>query len=312
MTEIQFDNFNEFDETMQIVGETENIPKDIDISYFGGFKAQNPDLEFKISFNKIFKSKTIFEEGPDFSIELDENKEKNDKIISSKPENKIVEKKIIKKKNKLSKILKQEKTKCIEPNEFKLFNPNKNLKDLQSHYEQKCFFSVKNDIERIKKRKRGIMRDNISKKIKVNFSKNVIFSLNRKLKRKNICKFFQRLDQNDITDVSKKKNEGIFEKTLKEIIKEKPKVNEKENAKKMEDKWKQNINLIEELEESGDEYFKQIFKMNMEELFNEYLVSKEFEEFINDLKNGKKFYFDYIKNYIQVAKNFVNFYKNED
>ena len=81
MTEIQFDSFNEFDETMQIVGETENILKDIDINYLGGFKAQNPDLEFKINFDKIFKSKTLFEEGPEFSIELDENKEKNDEII---------------------------------------------------------------------------------------------------------------------------------------------------------------------------------------------------------------------------------------
>ena len=81
----------------------------------------------------------------------------------------------------------------------------------------------------------------------------------------------------------------------------------------MEDKWKQNINLIEELEESGDEYFKHILEMNMEELFNEYLVSKEFEESIYDLKNGtKKFYFDYIQNYIRVAKNYVNFYKNEE
>ena len=313
MTEIQFDSFNEIDETMQIVGENENIPKDIDISYFEGFKAQNPDLEFKIGFNKIFKSKTISEEGPEFSIELDENKEKNDKYIFSKPKPEIIEKKIKKKKIKLSKILKQEKTKCIEPNEFKLFNPNKNLKNLQSHYEQKCFFCVKNNIEMSKKRKRGSMRDNISKKIKVNFSKNIILSLNRRLRKKNICKFFHRLDQNDITDVTKKNNERIFERTLKEIINEKPKVKDKENAKKMEDKWKQNINLIEELEKSGDEYFKHILEMNMEELFNEYLVSKEFEESIYDLKNGtKKFYFDYIQNYIRVAKNYVNFYKNEE
>ena len=270
-------------------------------------------LEFKINFDKIFKSKTLFEEGPEFSIELDENKEKNDEIIFSSPKPEIIEKKIKKKKKKLSKILKQEKTKNIEPCEFKLFNPNKNLKNLESHYEQKCFFGVKNDIEISKKRKRGIMRDNISKKIKVNFSKNIIQNLNRILRRKNICKFFQRLDQSDITDVSKKNNEHIFAKTLKEIIEEKPKVKEKGMTQKMEEKWKQNKKLIEELEESGDEYFNQIFQMNMEELFNEYLQSKEFEDSIYDLKNGtKNFYFDYIKNYIRVAKNFINFYKNEE
>ncbi len=48
--------------------------------------------------------------------------------------------------------------------------------------------------------------------------------------------------------------------------------------------------------------------MNMEELFNEYLDSKEFEESIYDLRR-KKFYFDYIQNYIQIAENLVNYYK---
>ena len=152
------------------------------------------------------------------------------------------------------------------------------------------------------------MRDNISKKIKVNFFKNIIASLNWKLRKKNINKDFQRLDQNYITDVTKTYNKHLFEKTLKEIIKEKPKVKDKENAKKKEDKWRQNIKLIEELEESGDEDFKHIFEMNIEELFNEYLDSKEFEESIYDLRR-KKFYFDYIQNYIQIAENLVNYYK---
>ena len=152
------------------------------------------------------------------------------------------------------------------------------------------------------------MRDNISKKIKVNFFKNIIASLNWKLRKKNINKDFQRLDQNYITDVTKTYNKYLFEKTLKEIIKEKPKVKDKENAKKKEDKWRQNIKLIEELEESGDEDFKHIFEMNIEELFNEYLDSKEFEESIYDLRR-KKFYFDYIQNYIQIAENLVNYYK---
>ena len=101
----------------------------------------------------------------------------------------------------------------------------------------------------------------------------------------------------------------MLKMTLKEIIKEKPKVKEKEKAKKAEDKWRQNVRLIEELEESGDEDFKHIFVMNMEELFNEYLDSYEFEESIYELRK-KAFYFDYIQKYIQVAENFVNYYKN--
>ena len=298
MNEILLD-FNELD-TSPVVGEAEETPENVDfvISYNGGFKRQAEDLEFKVAFSKVFKINQITEEGRESTIDLDENKKINVESITSKPEKEIAKKKKIK----------QRKSKNIKPNEFKLFNPNKNIKYLRSHYNKKYFYRVIIYIGKNIKRKRGSMRDNISKKIKVNFFKNIIASLNWKLRKKNINKDFQRLDQNYITDVTKTYNKYLFEKTLKEIIKEKPKVKDKENAKKKEDKWRQNIKLIEELEESGDEDFKHIFEMNMEELFNEYLDSKEFEESIYDLRR-KKFYFDYIQNYIQIAENLVNYYK---
>ena len=298
MNEILLD-FNELD-TSPVVGEAEETPENVDfvISYNGGFKRQAEDFEFKTVFSNVFKKNQITEEGREFTKDLDENEKINVESITSKPEKEIAKKKEIK----------QRKSKNIKPNEFKLFNPNKNIKYLRSHYNKKYFYRVIIYIGKNIKRKRGSMRDNISKKIKVNFFKNIIASLNWKLRKKNINKDFQRLDQNYITDVTKTYNKYLFEKTLKEIIKEKPKVKDKENAKKKEDKWRQNIKLIEELEESGDEDFKHIFEMNMEELFNEYLDSKEFEESIYDLRR-KKFYFDYIQNYIQIAENLVNYYK---
>ena len=298
MNEILLD-FNELD-TSPVVGEAEETPENVDfvISYNGGFKRQAEDFEFKTVFSNVFKINQITEERREFTKDLDENEKINVESITSKPEKEIAKKKKIK----------QRKSKNIKPNEFKLFNPNKNIKYLRSHYNKKYFYRVIKYIGKNIKRKRGSMRDNISKKIKVNFFKNIIASLNWKLRKKNINKDFQRLDQNYITDVTKTYNKYLFEKTLKEIIKEKPKVKDKENAKKKEDKWRQNIKLIEELEESGDEDFKHIFEMNMEELFNEYLDSKEFEESIYDLRR-KKFYFDYIQNYIQIAENLVNYYK---
>ena len=298
MNEILLD-FNELD-TSPVVGEAEETPENVDfvISYNGGFKRQAEDFEFKTVFSNVFKKNQITEEGREFTKDLDENEKINVESITSKPEKEIAKKKKIK----------QRKSKNIKPNEFKLFNPNKNIKYLRSHYNKKYFYRVIIYIGKNIKRKRGSMRDNISKKIKVNFFKNIIASLNWKLRKKNINKDFQRLDQNYITDVTKTYNKYLFEKTLKEIIKEKPKVKDKENAKKKEDKWRQNIKLIEELEESGDEDFKHIFELNIEELFNEYLDSKEFEESIYDLRR-KKFYFDYIQNYIQIAENLVNYYK---
>ena len=298
MNEILLD-FNELD-TSPVVGEAEETPENVDfvISYNGGFKRQAEDFEFKTVFSNVFKINQITEERREFTKDLDENEKINVESITSKPEKEIAKKKKIK----------QRKSKNIKPNEFKLFNPNKNIKYLRSHYNKKYFYRVIIYIGKNIKRKRGSMRDNISKKIKVNFFKNIIASLNWKLRKKNINKDFQRLDQNYITDVTKTYNKYLFEKTLKEIIKEKPKVKDKENAKKKEDKWRQNIKLIEELEESGDEDFKHIFELNIEELFNEYLDSKEFEKSIYDLRR-KKFYFDYIQNYIQIAENLVNYYK---
>ena len=302
MIEFQY-NFNDDSELPQIVGETEDIRDFDDNNCFGGFNPQVPESILKISVEKVIINNKSFEEEREFTIDLDGNKKIKDKSIASKPESEIIEKEIEK-----NKTIKQKKEEKIKPKEKKLFNPNKKLKYLRSHYNKKYFYRVIKYIGKNIKRKRGSMRDNISKKIKVNFFKNIIASLNWKLRKKNINKDFQRLDQNYITDVTKTYNKYLFEKTLKEIIKEKPKVKDKENAKKKEDKWRQNIKLIEELEESGDEDFKHIFEMNMEELFNEYLDSKEFEESIYDLRR-KKFYFDYIQNYIQIAENLVNYYK---
>ena len=132
MNEILLD-FNELD-TSPVVGEAEETPENVDfvISYNGGFKRQDEDLEFKRSFSKVFKSNQITEEGRESTIDLDENKKINVESITSKPEKEIAKKKKIK----------QRKSKNIKPNEFKLFNPNKNIKYLRSHYNKKYFYRV--------------------------------------------------------------------------------------------------------------------------------------------------------------------------
>ena len=194
-----------------------------------------------------------------------------------------------------------------DKSDIKLFNPSNNLKDLLSHYKQPCFFGLGTKDIINQKRKRGNMHDNVSKKIKVNLGKNIIMNLNKRIKAKKMNKYFHRFDQSQITDVTIKKNEQFLTKTLKEMICEKPKFKNKDKLKKNEDKWNSNIQLLEELEKSDDSFFKKILGKTMEELYNEYLDSKEFIESIKALKN--EFYYDYIQNYIQVAKNFVNFYK---
>ena len=47
----------------------------------------------------------------------------------------------------------------------------------------------------------------------------------------------------------------------------------------------------------------------MEDLYKEYIQSENFENSIRDLLK-KGHYFDYVKDYIDLAYNFVDFYKN--
>ena len=74
--------------------------------------------------------------------------------------------------------------------------------------------------------------------------------------------------------------------------------------------YEQNISVLNTLKRNPKKYKKKFnfFNVTYYELFNEYLDSKEFEESIYDLRR-KKFYFDYIQNYIQIAENLVNYYK---
>ena len=52
-----------------------------------------------------------------------------------------------------------------------------------------------------------------------------------------------------------------------------------------------------------------IGQMTLEDLFKEYLDSKEFEDNINKVRNEKNINRDYINKYILKAKDFVNHYK---
>ena len=52
------------------------------------------------------------------------------------------------------------------------------------------------------------------------------------------------------------------------------------------------------------------FDKAMEELYQEYLNSTQFEKSIKDLRKEGNYY-DYIYNYIDVAKNFVDFFNKD-
>ena len=196
----------------------------------------------------------------------------------------------------------------INEKERKLFHQNENLKDLYSYYgmphKPKVFQYNKT---------RKDAHDNLSKKIKLKFCKSLIKVLNQRLPKKTLIKIFKKLAQREISDVTIEKNKTFFGKKLKQILSEKPKFIDKSS---IESNWKNNKELVEYLENSGDKYFMEILNMSLEELYYDYLGSREFENAILELQNGgkgekkkTKYYDDYITNYINVANNLINYYE---
>ena len=80
--------------------------------------------------------------------------------------------------------------------------------------------------------------------------------------------------------------------------------------------WEKNKAILDYLEkEENQELYKRldfenILNLKMKDLYNEYLASDEFQKSIEELRDEGN-YFEYIKNYISVAKNFNKYYDVE-
>lgn len=142
---------------------------------------------------------------------------------------------------------------------------------------------------------------NIRKKIKAAFHKSLKNEINKKLKKAGSKFFFKALPQSFITSVKKEKNEQILNLTLNDIF---IKFNDIKNEYK---------NVLEYLEKHHDISVKSNFNiiknMKYENIFNEYLLSKEFKSWISILQ--KKEEDKYIKNCIIKANNLINFFKDD-
>ena len=142
-----------------------------------------------------------------------------------------------------------------------------------------------------RKKNRKEMIDNILKKIKSRFFKTIKNQLKERLiKGYNYKKKFKFLPQDFIRDVSKKNNKLIWNQTFLEFMK---------------DKSKDNLNkdiILKALQED------KIGNMTLEEIFNEYLNSREFVNSIPNEKNEKELNQKYIDDYIFYANNLINYY----
>ena len=153
------------------------------------------------------------------------------------------------------------------------------------------------------KRRRRENKDNIRKKIKRGFLNNALINkINTIIKsnRGKLC--FKRFQQHFVSDVAKKSNKVLLNMTLKEIFEKKEIYDTKELKF-----YYHNLKLIQSEEILENEELRNILNKKYCELYDEYLNSKEFmHDEIKRLKNNKM-EDSYIKRYIYLARNFINF-----
>ena len=268
----------------------------------------------------------------------------NDNTYSSKSNNykqieinmnvKIIEETKSKKKKKSSKIINKSKKKSEQKDEkptkgkdniFKVYNP-KHFKIFHSGSHQKYPRNLINSIKQgkiditlakreTKKKIRKYNKDNVMTRFKSRFHKSLKNSANERLKMAGSIHLFGFLPHSFIGNVSKSKNRGIMNMTIKDLFaqdfSEEENNNEEINLKNNQE----NILLIKYLEEneiiSEKSNYKYYKNMKYYEVIYEYLNSIEFEEDIIKLEEEGEDE-EYIKLYIHMALNYVDYYSSSD
>ena len=172
------------------------------------------------------------------------------------------------------------------------------------------------EIHHNKPRKRKMMIDNITKKVKSDFLRSLVRYLNEKLRPLNVK--FSHFSYYIVTNITKLENKKNLNMTLKEMLLYKPfenlNISEGLNQREILN-WKNNKDILDDLEKNKNtDVYNQInlddtLNNKMKDLYYEYLASKYFKESIETL-NAHGNEYEYIQKYIQTAKNFVDFFYN--
>ena len=151
--------------------------------------------------------------------------------------------------------------------------------------------------------------DNIRRKIKRGFlNTTLVHGLNKILKTIGSKHYFETFPSQFASDVKKERNNIILNKTLLEIL-ENEALYRREN-KKGRKNYLHNLKVVQNKEIKENKILKSILNKTFTELYEEYLKSEDFRiKEINRLKNSKMGD-DYIKKFIILAKNLINFFSN--
>ena len=171
------------------------------------------------------------------------------------------------------------------------------------------FIKIKTEEEFLNKKRRRNKEDDIRRMIGRRFFNDVLLNLiNAILKKAGCINVFEKFQQDVVYYLVKKFNKPVLNMTLEDIFTKK----ELYNNNNLE-KYNHNLKLINQIK--SDEFndireitqIDKILNMRYNDLFKEYLASKEFIEEINRLKgNNKKFDNFYIEQYIYYNYNFID------
>ena len=266
------------------------------------------DNDENISSKAIFQSKNVIS----VDIKVETKDEKNEKLGQNeiKTESKkepeiIVIDKVNKNKNEPKDINKGTKTENVDKEEnntkgkFYLFTPKSD--DITKEYSEKPPFK---DIKFKQKEQRKVYMDNTAKKVKKTISDVFIGFFGIDKKKISFMEFNQ--------VGTKAKNKAYLNMSVKEfllftLIQTKKKENN-EYILTEDDK-----NYIESLA-NDDERKKFVLKMKMQDVYNEFFESQEYQDLIKKLKleiNIYDDYYYYMYTFIEKNKRFVDYYNEE-
>ena len=278
------------------------------------YMMQGTDEAFELAFLKTFKKESDQHVMSEESDEIDSSQNNQGKIYEEDSKNNDNESPnenenmIVGTKDEMAVEIKLPPIfKIYKGEDFLAFNPAKS-REYYDKYKSSLVFNVWKD-----KKTRKEMPDEIRKKIKSRFFKDLRKFINKLFTENDIEKKLEFLPQDFISNISKPENKSMLDKTLEQIILENSDDNSENDNN--EDKNKNNLILLDFLKEKENQNkykirkIYNIFNTKIRELFNEYLKSDEFEQSIIRLKEEGN-YSEYIKDYIIKAEEFVNYFSN--
>ena len=188
---------------------------------------------------------------------------------------------------------------------------------LKKIFASKVMVIDENGKMKMKKKRRKLKPDNIRKKIKSRFHKDLKMVINKKLMKSGSLKLFELMPQNFVTNITIKLNKQALDLTLEELIKyDWSKISSCKGKSADKSKSKKNLDVLEYLnknkEISEQSEFDKIKNMKYSELLMAYFYSREFEKSLEDLYDKNKAEkIEYIEEYINKARTYVEFYLNQ-